>query len=108
MAVPFTVSPDVETYLAQILSNPPAGDFEAALVWTTRYIIDDHDVGPALTIGYYPIGTRSPDSFFSLCGHSISIIPATLDKLTGKELVFENRIVGDEGSKRSVKVLSAK
>ncbi|MFL6521259.1 MAG: hypothetical protein ACJ8NS_13640 [Chthoniobacterales bacterium] len=108
MIIPFTVTPEVETYLAQTLSHPPVGDFEAALVWTTRYIIDDHDVGPALTIGYYPIGTRSPDSFFSLAGHSVSIVRATLDKLAGKELVFEHRIVGVEGSKHSVKVLSAK
>ena len=107
MAIPFNVSGEAETYLSEILANPPAGDFEPALIWSSRYTIDDQEVGASFTVGYYPRGKRPRDSFFSLLGRSISIVPSTLEKLEGKTLVLERRKIGGQATKRVVKVLLA-
>jgi len=107
VTLPFAISSEAEAYIAGVLGNPPPGDWEAALIWCSRYTIDDQEIGEAFTLGFYPPDTRPAASFFDLCGRSISIQPTSLQKLVGKTLVVQSREITRKGKKDVIRVLGS-
>jgi hypothetical protein len=92
---PIKLSAEAERHLREVLAATRA-DQEPAIVWTPEIGVGEPATGegnrfegPAIMLGWYRAGQRPRDSFFELCGFSVSILPTTLEHITGKTISRE-------------------
>jgi len=101
---PIKLSKETQKYFIKSLAKPNLG-MEPALVWLcdisqthnqTGKLLGAYE-GPRVVLGWYKEGQRPRDSFYTLFGFSISIMPTTLEHIRHKtikrekvEMIFEN------------------
>jgi hypothetical protein len=92
--LPFAVAPDAADYLRDQLAHPRQGE-EPALI-TVLAQGDDARCwfeGEHYMIGYYGIGQRPEAQHIELLGYQVSIIPETLERLSGRTLTLRSVVV---------------
>ena len=111
MEPPFTLSREAAEYLRKRLHTGRNG-LEAALILITRAEIRDANdklldqyQQDHYTVGYYTEGDRPIESFCTLLGHRVSILPSTLDTLRGKVLALSRTTAKFEGPEQAREIL---
>jgi hypothetical protein len=104
--LPFAIAPDAASYLRDHLANPPQGQ-EPALITVLAQGEGSGDatrwwfLGEHFKVGYYAVGQRPEAQHIELLGHRVSIIPETLQRLSGRTLKLQ-RVVERRGWFRKV------
>ncbi len=107
MPLPFTIAPDAAAYLRDSLQAPPPQGQEPALI---TVLAQGHGTGDAgrfwfqgehFMVAYYGIGERAGARYIDLLGHQVSIVPETLQRLSGRILTLR-RVVERRGWFRKV------
>ena len=104
--LPFTIAPDAADYLRDRLGNPPQGQ-EPALITVLAQGEGSGDAtrwwfeGEHFMVGYYNIGQRREAQHLEVLDHQVSIVPETLQRLSGRTLTLR-RVVERRGWFRRV------
>ena|SRR2546423_12649905 len=111
MEAPFMLSAEAAEYLRARLGTRRNGT-EPALILTAPAEIRDVDdklldqyQQDHYTVGYYCEGDRPIESFYSLLGHRVSIMPTTLNSIRGKVLVLSRTTAKFEGPEQVREIL---
>jgi hypothetical protein len=100
---PFQMTKEAEAVIRAAITKPMAG-MEPALVWTPSSHTWSKEgkflgayEGPMVFVGHYKANDRPRDSFFELCGHAVSIMPPTLEQISGRMISCEKVEMHFEG-----------
>jgi len=108
--LPFSVSPEAADYMRSIMQPPRPGQ-ELALITVLRQaeLAGGREQvwfdGEHFMICVYDVGQRPQAEHIDLLGHSVSIVPSTLESLRGRTLTVR-RSVDCSGESRDVLVIA--
>ena len=95
--LPFQISQDAERYIRDCLQPQPGR--EAALVQTFNFEARDRRgrvymrfPGEFFTVGYVDPGQRPQGEHIDIFGVPVSVIPQTLERLSGKTLALKKEV----------------
>jgi len=87
---PFRLSPDV----AKRISGTPLRDMPGELALTLgRVVLNGIEAGEQLALCVFDKGTHRQDDFYAIENVPMAIEAGVVDRLRGRELVFEKRII---------------